>query len=1282
MKHYTLIFVLSMLCSIAYGQSSVRWELSDPANPGKAEITGVNASMLTSSYLAGTNISKTEIMTGSNAATGYEAVTYNPPFTMFYVDTKQTTRAAGRCVSFGVTPQSGHTFKPTKISFDAAKCGTDGGNIDVIVKPSGGAEISLADAVTPLRNRVGDGNPNGYSHHEYVINDQLVEGKAFIVILYIYNVNGTDTSTPKAIAFRNVQLDGVIDEPIFTAEHYLSALSCQAADGTPIDLLSLINGVRNGASASYPTKLQGDPTSFSVTPAQGYQATVSYANKIATVTISQNGAKVFSFNIRFVVTNRPVKPAAKPLKRGLMSLNLSQSKGTGNLVSWRHRETDAEGTKYKLYRGTSTSQTTALNSGAFFTTKTNFRDASGSTSSYYKLEVYDKDGKLLETEVSGKTWSNQSLEVALGSGPTDPDHGASYTPNDASFCDMDGDGEYEIILKWSPSNEKDAASSGTTSSPYFDCVKLDGTRLWRIRLGDNFFTSAHTIQFIAWDFDGDGYGEFMCKTGPGTVDGEGNYVLLGNDNPKENFLGGRGKQDHGPEYITVFDGMTGAEISTIPYHTDYQTGLSYWGDSNQNRSERYLAALAYLDGPDQNPSPIFARGYYNGAFIGAYDFDGDQLTQRWVHRAYSATNGVLEYGDGTTRKLDKTVYGEGAHWISVGDVDGDGKQEIIYGSGCLDDDGTTLYRTGLGHGDALHLGDMIPDNPGLEVLMCHEKSPYGIDIRDAATGKILQRQTENGDTGRGLAAHFDSSRRDWQFLSSGRAQMYNCSDQSVNAPSWAIGSSGAGINCRIYWDGDLYDEFFDKSIIAHWNGNGFDRYQFNGGNYLWGNLNNDSKYNPCVLGDILGDWREEIVTWTGDAASGFKLYINATNYESENRVPHLMDDLNYRSQVVNQNCAYNQPPHLSYDPAVRFAPPLKGLVEPGKYFIRNVETGQYLQAGKSWGTRAVVGNHATVDFDLKLVADNTYTFDSNISNGGNSHYLGGVKMPYVDSEPTDLIIVKVGARVCIQSSGVGYLFAAPDSTEVSYQTNNRKDGASWQFLTRADLLDTLSNATLARPADATFLIQDPNYGRNDLRYSAWQWSSDCTNRNNSGAETNYCVESWHSTFTCSQKITGIPNGTYCLQAQGFYRVDEQDNTAPVLFANDMTSPLPLLDGPESSMQMASNAFSEGKYQIEPVIVNVTDGTLTVGVRNASNTSIWAIWDNMELYYLGQTVPSSGDMNADGKVNVLDVPLYIDVLNGRTRYPSSMIRVLDMNADGKVDRRDVEILVGKTVTPNP
>ncbi len=911
MKQSIITLLAAMTVASASAQSfSATWELSDPDNLSSVSTSGDAgaASLVTLSQETGSKISRTRLIEKSGAETGFEPVVYTPPFTAFSPTTKVTSKTDGHCISVSITPKSGHKFKPTLVSFDAVKVGTDGGAVDVYYSIANGKENAIATGLGPLRNKVTAANTVAYSHYEYSLGDVITDGEPFTMTLYLMNINGTDNSSPKEIGLRNVTITGAVDQEVTSVGSYVKSMTCMATEsmgGKPstIDLTSFVKDLMNGETASYPSTLFGDPTDFSFNLAEGYEAESSYDNHTLKVNIVKDGSIEMTFGIRFKISTRGERPEAKPLGRGLMAISLSGAKmGNSNLVSWRHREADGYGVKYKLYRGDESAQNTVLNRGLYIIDRTNYADNTGTADNYYRLEVYDQFGNLLETEVSRKTWDSQTLYIPTET-PIDTKNGATYTPNDASYCDMDGDGEYEIILKWSPSNEKDAANSGTTSPAIFDCIKLDGTRLWRINAGHNFFTSAHTMQFIAWDFDGDGYGEFMMKTAPGTIDGEGNYVLLGDDNPEESFLSGRGKQDHGPEYITVFDGPTGAALATIPYHTDYQTGLSVWGDSNQNRSERYLAALAYLDGPDSNPSPIFARGYYSGAFVGAYDWDGKTLSERWVSR--------------NTEK-DKGLWGEGAHWISVGDCDGDGFQEIVYGSGALDHDGTLLYRTGLGHGDALHLGDFLPDRPGLEVFMVHEKSPYGCDLRDAATGELILHNTASGDTGRGLAAHFDSYYDHSQFLYSASGGVFDCADGSMIAEKWAIGQSGAGINNRIYWDGDLYDEFFDKSIIAHWNheNSWFDRYKVNGGNYVIGKLNNASKFNPCVLGDLLGDWREEIVTW--DESNNY-LIINATSFTSDYRIPHLMDDLNYRVQVVNQNCCYNQPPHLSVDPSIVYA---------------------------------------------------------------------------------------------------------------------------------------------------------------------------------------------------------------------------------------------------------------------------------------------------------------------------------------------------------------------------
>ncbi len=910
MKKSTLLLAAFAISLGAYAQGvTATWQLSDPDNLAQVSVTGHDdaKALVTPTFTKGDKIGRVRAIANSGAESGFQAVTYEPNFTAYTTVTTVNAKTAGYCVTVAVAPQTGHKFKPKTVSFDAIKVGTDGGGMEVWYKAGDAAEAKLGNA-SPLRNKVNASNPNAFSHHEFTLSDVIVDGKSFAVSIYFMGINGQDKeeSKWKELGLRNVVIDGTVDEEIFTVGDFVKRFTCSgttAPDKTEtLDLTTLIAGLKHGQSVTYGSKLFGQPSDFKFEMAEGYTADYVLNQNELNVNIKRGNESILEFAVRFVVTNRQPKPEAKPLNRGLMALSLTGAKmGTGNLVSWRHREADGYGVKYKLYRGTEDAQDEVLNAGLYIIDRTNYEDKDGTADSYYRLETYDKTGKLLETEVSRKTWNDQTFRIPINA-PAKSAEGADYSPNDASFCDMDGDGEYEIILKWSPSNEKDAASSGTTSPAIFDCYKLDGTQLWRINAGPNFFTSAHTMQFIAWDFDGDGYGEFMMKTGPGTVDGEGNYVVMGNDDPTANWLNGRGKQVEGPEYITVFDGLTGAALSTIPYHTNYKAGEAVWGDSNQNRSERYLAGLAYLDGPDANPSPIFARGYYSGAFVGAYDWDGVQLKERWVSRNTTKGQGL---------------WGEGAHWMACGDCDGDGRHEIVYGSAALDHDGTLLYRTGLGHGDAMHLGDLLPERDGLELFMVHEEKPYGYDLRDAATGELLLHKTAGSDTGRGIAAHFDASSTHSQFSHSSEPGMHDCLTGELLVEGWNPGGGGS-MNNRIYWTGDLYDEHFDKSVIAKWNGAGWDRVQVNKTNYTVGTLNNYTKYNPCVLGDLLGDWREEIVLWER-GTNGTFLVINATSYPTEYRIPHLMDDSNYRVQVVNQNCCYNQPPHLSADPSVKYA---------------------------------------------------------------------------------------------------------------------------------------------------------------------------------------------------------------------------------------------------------------------------------------------------------------------------------------------------------------------------
>ncbi|MDR3297400.1 MAG: rhamnogalacturonan lyase [Prevotellaceae bacterium] len=462
-----------------------------------------------------------------------------------------------------------------------------------------------------------------------------------------------------------------------------------------------------------------------------------------------------------------------------------------------------------------------------------------------------------------------------------------YAPNDCSVADLDGDGEYELVVKWD-ARARDNSQAGITDPVIIDAYKLDGTQLWRIDLGRNIRAGAHYTQMMVYDFDGDGKAELVCKTAPGTIDGTGKPVLLGNDDPTADYRNAAGHVLSGPEYLTVFDGRTGANIHTIPYNPPRGNTLrETWGDANGNRSDRYLACVAYLDG--QHPSVVMCRGYYTRAVLAAYDFDGKTLKERWV------------YDSGTLPDKKNTAYGQGNHSLAAGDVDGDGCDEITYGGACINNDGRLLYSTGLGHGDAHHLSDLDPDRPGLEFFDVHETkpSPAGVELRDAKTGELIFGRPTNVDVGRGLAADIDPNHRGFEFWSSASDTVYNIKGQaiSLHKPS---------VNFRIYWDGDLQDELLDGTRIDKWNGDGTTRivnFADHGAHAI-----NGTKNNPCLSADLFGDWREEAVYYNDSNPS--QLMIFTTTIPTTHRMTTLMHDPHYRLGVAAENTAYNQPPHL------------------------------------------------------------------------------------------------------------------------------------------------------------------------------------------------------------------------------------------------------------------------------------------------------------------------------------------------------------------------------------
>ena len=466
-----------------------------------------------------------------------------------------------------------------------------------------------------------------------------------------------------------------------------------------------------------------------------------------------------------------------------------------------------------------------------------------------------------------------------------------YAPNDASIGDVDGDGEYEIILKWDPSNAHDNSHDGYTGEVYFDCYKLNGQHLWRINLGRNIRAGAHYTQFMVFDFDGDGKAEVVMKTADGTVDGKGKVI----GDAQADYRNEQGRILTGPEYLTVFNGLTGEAMQTIDYVPE-RGNLMDWGDNRGNRSDRFLACVAYLDGI--HPSVVMCRGYYTRTVLAAYDWNGKELKERWIFD--SNHPGCEDYA------------GQGNHNLRVGDVDGDGCDEIIYGSCAIDHNGKGLYTTKMGHGDAIHLTHFDPSRKGLQVWDCHENKRDGSTYRDAATGEILFQIKDSTDVGRCMAADIDPTQPGVEMWSLASGGIRNIKGEVVKARV-----RGLSCNMAVWWDGDLLRELLDRNIVSkyNWKKGVCERIAIFEGALS----NNGTKATPCLQGDIVGDWREEVLLRTADNTA-LRLYVSTipTDY----RFHTFLEDPVYRISIATQNVAYNQPTQ----PGFYFGPDLQGTL--------------------------------------------------------------------------------------------------------------------------------------------------------------------------------------------------------------------------------------------------------------------------------------------------------------------------------------------------------------------
>lgn len=608
---------------------------------------------------------------------------------------------------------------------------------------------------------------------------------------------------------------------------------------------------------------------------------------------------------------------AEYLDRGVCAVNT----GAGMMVSWRFLASDSDSAVFKLYRDGALIYTSEEGKA------TSFLDQEGTAQSLYRVDT-EEGGKTVSSSVCSMISDQSYFDIALDVPAAGADY--TYSPCDCSVGDVDGDGVYEIFLKWDPSNSKDNSQAGATGNVYIDCLRLTGERLWRVDLGQNIRAGAHYTQFLVADFDLDGKAEMTCKTADGTVDGVGNVIGDGS----KTYRNSSGYILEGPEYYSLFDGLTGAVLDTVDY--EYPRGevsKSTWGDNYGNRCDRFLGAVCYLDGV--KPSAVSVRGYYTRMTVVAYDVVDKKLVKRW---GYDSGFAASSY----------TGYANGNHNCMPADLDGDGKDELCVGAVCFDDDGSILWCTNRGHGDAMHLSDFLPDRPGEELWVCHEHEPYGVSLVDAGTGEIIFHYDHSKDTGRCAAGNISAANPGGEFWGAQSGDVYDGAGQPT-------GIARGAMNFLIWWDGDLERELLDGNTISKINVE--NPAQIDTLLTADGCLScNGTKSTPCLSGDILGDWREELILRTED--NGLRIFC--TPYETEYRLTTLTHDPQYRCQLAGEQNCYNQPPHPSFylgsDKPLPARPNVTvheatggenvpAVMDPAKYYVfRNLNSGLYLTA--------------------------------------------------------------------------------------------------------------------------------------------------------------------------------------------------------------------------------------------------------------------------------------------------------------------------------------------------
>lgn len=631
----------------------------------------------------------------------------------------------------------------------------------------------------------------------------------------------------------------------------------------------------------------------------------------------------------------------------------SNSSGISSaLISWRLLKTDPSNIAFDIYKSVDGEAEVKLNEEPISNT-TSWVDADidVSKTNVYRVTLANQTETLCDYTFTSEMAEKFYHEIRLNLNV--PDASITYSPDDIQLGDLDGDGELEIVVKREP---YDGANMGVwfNGTTLLEAYKMDGTFLWQIDLGINIRSGSHYTSYILYDFDGDGLCEIAFRSSEGTKFADGKIITDANgkiNDYRNRQTDGKGWYSgaaiardpndpstattcglimEGPEYISICRGYDGREITRIDNIPRGGEGSKvsrakywseYWGDDFGNRMDRFFIGVAYLDGiPDEatgvrttNPSLIISRGIYKNWQVWALDLKGNELVPRWK----------FDTADHASKWK-----GMCSHCFRVADLDGDGKDEILYGSAAIDDDGSELWCNGNGHGDILHVGKFIKDRSGLQIVASFEEAKdyegqgngYACQVINARDGSMITGHGRNlpvdaSDVGRCIVADVDPDSPDFEYWSSTQEGMFSCNGTGLVSTTYPTGiGSGVMYNVAIYWSGQSTREMLDRGCIVSYKANpdvnksnknrliAFDLYGSNQGNHA-------SKYNPCYYGDFLGDYREEVILGSSDYKS---IYIFSTNHPTTHRLPHLMTDHNYDMSQAMQNMGYNQGTNLGY----------------------------------------------------------------------------------------------------------------------------------------------------------------------------------------------------------------------------------------------------------------------------------------------------------------------------------------------------------------------------------